>query len=77
MSCNVVYSLVPSSPHSRSSNQEGTVTGQTEVIHGSQVVAVGTPLLTASLPLGAQQGPVMVGVCVVKWSYFLYKILLL
>ena len=28
--------------------------------HGSQVVAVGTPLPTASLPLGAQQGPVMV-----------------
>lgn len=25
-----------------------------------QVVAVGTPLPTASLPLGAQQGPVMV-----------------
>ena len=37
------------------------MTGQTEVIHGSQVVAVGTPLPTASLPLGAQQGPVMVG----------------
>ncbi|KAK2183612.1 hypothetical protein NP493_305g03033 [Ridgeia piscesae] len=50
---------VPSSAHTRSSSQEGSVTGQTEVIHGSQVVAVGTPLPTASLPLGAQQGPVM------------------
>ncbi|KAI0207165.1 MON2-like protein [Lamellibrachia satsuma] len=51
---------VPASAHNtRSSSQEGSVTGQTEVIHGSQVVAVGTPLLTASLPLGAQQGPVM------------------
>ena len=33
-----------------------------EAVHGSQVVAVGTPLPTASLPLGAQQGPVMVGI---------------
>ena len=34
--------------------------GTQDVIQGSEVVAVGTPLPTASLPLGAQQGPVMV-----------------
>lgn len=31
-----------------------------EVVERSQVVAVGTALPTASLPIGAQQGPVMV-----------------
>lgn len=33
-----------------------------------QVVAVGTPLPTASLPLGAQQGPVMV--CIYNFSMY-------
>ena len=33
-----------------------------EAVERSQVVAVGTPLPTASLPVGAHQGPVMVRV---------------
>lgn len=53
------------------------MTGQTEVIHGSQVVAVGTPLLTASLPLGAQQGPVMVGVSCILSSFLIGNIYVL
>ena len=38
----------------------GYGTGAQDIIHGSQVVAVGTALATSSLPIGAQQGPVMV-----------------
>ena len=49
---------VPS--HGRSSDNV-TVTGENgDSIQGSQVVAVGTPLPTASMPLGVQQGSVMV-----------------
>ena len=40
-----------------STSSEGQATDG--MIHGSQVVAVGTALATSSLPLGAQQGPVM------------------
>ena len=50
--------------HGRTSSQDitpgGYGTGAQDIIHGSQVVAVGTPLATSSLPIGAQQGPVMV-----------------
>jgi len=56
----------PASPAQRRSQSSlSSAQGQTaitqhhELIQGSQVVAVGTPLPTASLPLGAQQGPVM------------------
>ena len=49
----------PSSGHMRTGSQDMVGAGH-EPIHGSQVVAVGTALPTASLPLGAQQGPVMV-----------------
>jgi hypothetical protein len=50
---------VPSGPQrSSSTSSEGQATEG--MIHGSQVVAVGTALATSSLPLGAQQGPVMV-----------------
>ena len=63
-----------SAGHGRSSSQDiipgGYGTGAQDIIHGSQVVAVGTPLATSSLPLGAQQGPVMV-----RWllTLFLYN----
>ena len=50
--------------HGRTGSQDvtpgGYGTGAQDIIHGSQVVAVGTALATSSLPIGAQQGPVMV-----------------
>ena len=50
--------------HGRTASQDvtpgGYGTGAQDIIHGSQVVAVGTALATSSLPIGAQQGPVMV-----------------
>lgn len=47
-----------SKDHSRSSSQD-LASLATESVERSQVVAVGTPLPTASLPAGAHQGPVM------------------
>ncbi|KAJ8301798.1 hypothetical protein KUTeg_020785 [Tegillarca granosa] len=44
--------------HTRTPSQDLQMTG-TEAVERSQVVAVGTPLPTASLPVGAHQGPVM------------------
>ena len=38
----------------------------------SQVVAVGTALPTAALPVGAHQGPVMVGLRRECWSFVMY-----
>lgn len=68
---NFIFNTVPSREGSTSSGYSrtgsssdimpgGYGTGGQDMVHGSQVVAVGTPLATASLPLGAQQGPVMV-----------------
>nr|XP_022302198.1 protein MON2 homolog isoform X2 [Crassostrea virginica] len=48
----------PKGDHSRSSSQD-LASMATESVERSQVVAVGTPLPTASLPVGAHQGPVM------------------
>ena len=45
--------------HIRSASQD-LQSQSTEAIERSQVVAVGTPLPTAALPMGAHQGPVMV-----------------
>jgi hypothetical protein len=52
---------VPSGGHGRNGSPDLShpATPSHDLIQGSQVVAVGTPLPTASLPLGAQQGPVM------------------
>jgi hypothetical protein len=47
--------------HTQTSSQD-TASLATESVERSQVVAVGTPLPTASLPVGAHQGPVMVSV---------------
>ena len=65
-----IWVFVPSVPsrepatHGRTGSQDvtpgGYGTGAQDIIHGSQVVAVGTALATSSLPIGAQQGPVMV-----------------
>ncbi|ELU04807.1 hypothetical protein CAPTEDRAFT_201502 [Capitella teleta] len=50
----------PLSRASSTKNPESTSgSGSPDVYSGSQVVAVGTPLPTSSLPLGAQQGAVM------------------
>ena len=71
MTSHVRFSLPTVPSHGRSSGLDtaaassGAASSQTpaaDVIHGSQVVAVGTPLPSASLPLGTQQGSVMVGV---------------
>ncbi|CAH1783969.1 unnamed protein product [Owenia fusiformis] len=45
--------------HTRSPSQDVQPPVSAETMHGSQVVAVGTALPTASLPIGAQSGPVM------------------
>ena len=59
--------------HGRTASQDvtpgGYGTGAQDIIHGSQVVAVGTALATSSLPIGAQQGPVMV-CCLSVYSIF-------
>ena len=57
----ILFLSVNSTGSNKSGSSESALSAQ-ETIHGSQVVAVGTPLPTASLPLGAQQGPVMVSV---------------
>lgn len=54
-----LFSLLIKTDHSRSSSQD-LASLATESVERSQVVAVGTPLPTASLPAGAHQGPVMV-----------------
>ncbi|KAK3101498.1 hypothetical protein FSP39_004044 [Pinctada imbricata] len=59
----VLNSQAPSSPpvqkgHIRTSSQD-LQSMTSESVERSQVVAVGTPLPTASLPVGAHQGPVM------------------
>ena len=56
-----LFVLVPS--HGRSTEKENTGCENGDSIQGSQVVAVGTPLPTASMPLGVQQGSVMVWSC--------------
>ncbi len=65
---------VTSGGHGRNGSQDLSAGGtpNNEMIHGSQVVAVGTPLPTASLPLGAQQGPVMVSSQVVIMATLTY-----
>ena len=61
---------VPS--HGRSTGMESmTQTPAADVIQGSQVVAVGTPLPSASLALGTQQGPVMVRDTVMPYGAFI------
>lgn len=45
--------------HARSPSQD-LQSQSSEAMERSQVVAVGTPLPTAALPIGAHQGPVMV-----------------
>ncbi|XP_013409235.1 protein MON2 homolog [Lingula anatina] len=47
------------SPSSRHPSQDFQPSSTIEAVERSQVVAVGTALPTASLPMGAQQGPVM------------------
>lgn len=46
--------------HYRTASQDLQQAPGLEAVERSQVVAVGTPLPTASLPAGAHQGPVMV-----------------
>ena len=50
---------LPFPGHMRTGSQDLQIV-HTEAIERSQVVAVGTPLPTAALPVGAHQGPVMV-----------------
>lgn len=55
--------------HLRNSSQDLQALGA-EAVERSQVVAVGSPLPTASLPVGAHQGPVMVGDIVFCWIVY-------
>lgn len=45
-----------------------------EAIERSQVVAVGSPLPTASLPVGAHQGPVMVMFNTDRFSFKIFTV---